>query len=355
MNKKLICLILISFFSFACTKIKKQESKNRLSEILSAEASNKFKKAIELRKFTFPRDHFAHRNYQTEWWYFTGNLENDSKRHFGYQLTIFRNGIDPKLNRDIYMGHLAISDVKNKKFYSYEIFEDEIFALAGVDSNTQEIWLNDWNIKFSGDQIQITAKEGEIALDLKMKTEKEITLQGEQGLSKKNAGEGNASYYYSITNLKTTGIIEIADESYKVKGKSWLDREWSTSVLSKEQAGWDWFSLQFDNETELMFYQLRNKDGSIDLHSSGSFVDQSSEKRKVSIDDIEINKSKTCNYKSREFPCKWEIASEKLGIDIAVTPYFEQQWHEFDIEYWEGAVRVEGSHSGSGYVEMTGY
>ncbi len=346
----IIAVLIFVLSSCSNNQAVKEPSKIDMSQYLSSDGLG-FKKAEEIKQFEFPKDHSAHPDFKTEWWYFTGNLDS-SKNHYGYQLTIFRNGIfDQKTGsyRNIYMGHLGLSDIKNDKFYSHEIFQREDMELAGVKN--QHIWLNDWTIDFEQDKIYISSFQNQLGFELELEAKKPIILQGDRGLSKKNAIKGNASYYYSIPRLKTTGTVQIADKSYTVTGESWLDREWSTSSLSDKQEGWDWFALQLDNQSELMLYQLRNKDGSIDEFSSGSFIDAQGRKFKLRREDIKIEVLE--NWQS--YPSKWSIKIPKYKLDLEVVPYIKDQLHRFKISYWEGAVKVKGSHKGQGYAELTGY
>lgn len=320
-------------------------------------------KADRVREFEFPRDHGPHEGFQTEWWYFTGNLLDKKGREFGYQLTIFRNNISPNFNdhelktKQIYMGHLAISDIKFNRFYSYEIFQRGAGGLAGA--NSKEVWINNWQIDLQ--KMIIKAKQSDISIDLQLNSLKDIVLQGDRGLSQKSTKLGNASYYYSYTRLVSAGEINIGGNSYKVTGLSWMDREWSTSALGDEQAGWDWFALQLSDNTDLMYYQLREKHG-ISEYSQGSLVDAESKKRNIKKEDIEVQ---VLDYwvspeTKIRYPSKWQINIVKEKLSLTLTAKIKNQEHLFSYSYWEGAVSIKGVHNsknltGNGYVELTGY
>lgn len=332
-------------------------------DALKASPKLGYLKADRVREFEFPRDHGPHEGFQTEWWYFTGNLLDKKGREFGYQLTIFRNNISPDFNdhelktKQIYMGHFAISDIKRSKFYSSEIFQRGAAGLAGA--NNKVVWINDWQIDF--EKMKISANQSGIAIDLYLKNLKNIVLQGDRGLSQKSTEIGNASYYYSFTRLESQGEITIGDENYKVTGLSWMDREWSTSALGADQEGWDWFSLQLSDDTDLMYYQLREKDG-IGKHSQGSFVDQESKKRIIKKEDIVVQ---VLDYwvspeTKIKYPSKWQIDIAKEKLSLTITAKIKNQEHLFSYSYWEGAVSITGVHNskkltGNGYVELTGY
>lgn len=361
--------------------IKPVPAETKVSAALSKSSSG-YSKALEPREFKFPRDHLAHDDFKTEWWYFTGNLDSENGDHYGYQLTIFRNAISPETtktnknskwnSKQIYMGHLAITDVKNKKFYSFERFDRNALGLAGTKEKAPEtIFLNDWNISFEESSskpiINIYAREldesgEEVSLKLKLKATKPIVLQGDKGLSQKSSGLGNASYYYSSTQMESSGFIKTQSKLKKVTGLSWMDREWSTSSLAEDQAGWDWFSLQLDDNHELMYYQLRNKDDSIDSHSKGSWILANSQNKTFSSDEIELKVLEywTSTDSKIKYPSSWELNIPKFNLKFKVKPYINNQEHNFTFKYWEGAVKVSGTRngksvSGQGYVELTGY
>lgn len=369
-HKMKFFLMIMIFALLSCSKPAQEEKKNLFLENLAAQESNDaYAKATKVIDFDFPRDHGAHDDFKTEWWYFTGNLEALDK-DFGYQFTIFRNNVAPELTvsneweaKNIFMGHLGLSDLTDKKFYSFERFEREALGLAGVQAKPFKVWLNHWYMKSDTEELfplEIFAMEEGVGYKFRITALKEKVLQGDRGLSQKSKELGNASYYYSYTRLKTEGTVYIKDESYKVSGLSWMDREWSTSALGEKQVGWDWFSLQLDDETEVMIYQLRNEDGddipAVDEYSSGAFIDKDAHKAKLELKDFEL---KPLEYwaksKEHKFPIKWSLKVPERDLDLVISAEFKNQVHDFSIPYWEGAVVVEGNKKGKGYLEMTGY
>ncbi|MCP4755379.1 MAG: carotenoid 1,2-hydratase, partial [Proteobacteria bacterium] len=211
-----------------------------------------FARAETVRKFVFPEDAGPHPDFQTEWWYYTGNLDDGAGHHFGYQLTFFRRAVAaeaPKRpsrwgTRQVYFAHFAVTDVAENRFYSFERFSRGSTGLAGARARPYSVWLENWRAFDREGKTHLVAQEKNVSLKLTLSPQKPIALHGDRGLSPKSLGKGNASYYYSQTRIETTGRIKIGSNSHQVQGSSWLDREWSTSTLGRNQSGWDWFSIQ---------------------------------------------------------------------------------------------------------------
>ncbi len=344
-----------------------------VEEVLGVEEDQPFARAIQPRKFVFPDDHGPHPQFKTEWWYYTGNLFSESDRHFGYQLTFFRSALTPEAQQrnsnwatnQIYMAHFALTDVDTELFYHFERFSRDSLGLAGAKANPFKVWLENWSAE--GRQceplpMRLSASVDSVAIELNLESAKPIVLHGENGLSQKSAKPGNASYYYSMTRMPTTGSISISGESFQVSGTSWLDREWSTSALGEGQVGWDWFSLQFDDGRELMYYQLRLKDGNADPLSSGVLVDVdgSTKRLKPSDIDIKVLKHWQSSKSGAKYPAKWSLDVVNEGISLEISPVLAEQELITTVRYWEGAVSFQGKDSASkltgfGYVELTGY
>jgi predicted secreted hydrolase len=342
------------------------------SELLS-EGDADFARALKPRQFSFPADHGAHNPYRTEWWYFTGNLENSEGQKFGYELTFFRFALSTKphssrsvwRNNQLYMAHLALTDVKENRFYTDERFSRAGNELAGAANNKYQVWLYDWSA-MAEDKVdfplRLRAKSDEFAIDLLLNTQKSLVLQGEQGLSQKSAEPGNASYYYSYTRLPTQGTLTIGGINHSVIGNSWMDREWSTSSLSKEQSGWDWFALQLSDNSELMFYQLRRKDGQQDNNSAGSLVLADSTKVPLKMQDVTVKTLDTWRspHSKINYPSRWRLSVPSRKLEVDIVPLINDQELNVSYRYWEGAVSITGTKngkaiSGQGYVELVGY
>lgn len=327
-----------------------------------------FDRAIEARDFEFPADHGPHSGFATEWWYFTGNLFSPDQRRFGYQLTLFRIGLAPGQPSDdsewrtheMYMGHFAVSDTSESKHYHDERFSRSAAGLAGAQADPLKVWLGPWSIvgeATSTFPLTLRADSDDFALELTLERgSKQAVLQGERGLSQKSAAPGNASYYYSHTRLPSSGWVRIGATRFEVSGNSWFDREWSSSALADDQAGWDWFALQLDDGRDLMFYRMRGTDGRAQRFSKGVLVDATGTAMPLTLQDVDVMPIRYWRSANGEgYPVAWTLGIPSQGIDLEVEAVFDEQLMETTVSYWEGAVDVRGSHPGVGYLEMSGY
>jgi predicted secreted hydrolase len=344
-----------------------------VSSVMSGIDTAGYERALKPIKFQFPRDYFLHAGFRTEWWYFTGNLTDSAGHRYGFQFTIFRNSINPHQDSgwqsgDIYMLHIGISDISSGKFHSFEKFSRSGGGMAGFDSVRNTIYLENNFVRVDhisptgfGDRLSIYSAIGDTAISLSFISQKPFIPQGNNGLSQKSSAPGNSSYYFSLTRLSASGYIKIGGSTIEVTGSAWMDREWSTSALAQDQAGWDWFALQMDNNSELMFYLLRNKDGSFDKSSSGAIIAPDGSKYPLDNTNCFIKVLDTYRASSgAEYPSKWELRVPSRSIELTITPLIPDQEHRTSILYWEGAVSAKGSIndkpvSALGYVELTGY
>jgi predicted secreted hydrolase len=331
---------------------------------LSGADTTGYARAYEPREFRFPADAGPHPDFKTEWWYWTGNLTAGDGRRFGYQFTVFRQALAPDSiggsewrSRQLYFAHLALSDIDGERFYPFERFSRGVAGLAGAQADPFRVWIDNWQASGHPDSVRLFAEQDGFGIDLSLRATKPRVLQGERGLSRKSGDPGNASYYYSRTRQETRGHVLLKGERVPITGRSWLDREWSTSVLAEEQSGWDWFSLQFDDGTELMLYQLRLRDGGVDPFSSGIFIDVDGGTQKLESRDFRIvpRNSWTSPRTGITWPSGWDISIVPLGMILRITPMQDDQEMPLSVLYWEGAVRVTGDRGGYGYVELTGY
>lgn len=333
-----------------------------------------FARAEGPKPFVFPQDFGPHPEYQTEWWYYTGNLDTEDGHHFGYQLTFFRRSLVPPnqiLSRksdwatdQAYMAHLALTDVQGQKFQSFERLERGSAGIAGATIKPNfHVWLRDWSIEqTSPENYTLKAIQGDIGLDLSLDDIKGPILEGDQGYSRKGPEPGNASYYISQTRLLTKGKLTISGQALSVSGTSWMDHEFSTSALSQGQTGWDWFALQLSDQTEVMVYQIRREDGNKDPYSNGTFVDRDNHPQSLPSDAFRIQASG--EWKSlktgADYPSGWKLEIPSQNLTLEIQPYLQDQENRLTFVYWEGAVKLNGVHngktvSGVGYVELTGY
>lgn len=342
-----------------------------LAALLGSAADPGFARALEPREFVFPRDHGPHPGFRNEWWYVTGNLDSDSGRRFGFELTIFRFALAPDMpvsnsawrTNQVYIAHLAVTDAGNTEFYVAQRYSRGALDLAGARADPFRVWIDDWQIgsQASSHAWRLRANDEDFGIDLSLSALKEPVLNGTGGLSQKSADPGNASYYYSVTRLDTAGRIRVGDREFAVSGLSWLDREWSTSALADDQVGWDWFALQLSDGSDLMYYGLRSTDGSRDTASAGTYVDADGVATHLDTRDVAMTVLDTWDSpRGGTYPSRWLLSVPRLGIEVTVAPIVAEQELITTVRYWEGAVDVEGTHeavpvSGRGYVELTGY
>ena len=221
--------------------------------------------------------------------------------------------------------------------------------------------MDDWSVIEVNGHWQLQARDGEIAISLSLLPQRSPVLQGENGLSQKSADPGNASHYYSIPRLSAEGEISLGEQRYPVRGLAWLDREWSTSALGKDQAGWDWFSLQLSDGSDLMFYRLRKKDGTVDPYSAGSFVQRDGTLTRLGPEEVKLDAIRYWQSpRGGRYPVSWRLSIPSLKLDLEVTPVMENQELDLYVRYWEGAVDVAGKRNGQpiqgrGYLELAGY
>ena len=342
-----------------------------VAETLKSADTLGFERVTAPRAFNFPADHGPHPAFRDEWWYVTGNLDGEAGRRYGFQITFFRHGLRrgrrPGESRwagqDAWMAHFALSDVAGNRYTSFQRISREAVGLAGGQLNPFQVWLDDWRLEaLLGRESTWRFRAGQdgIGIDLELEPRKPPVLQGNHGLSQKSAEVGNASYYYSMTRLAARGTVTAPGRVDPVSGLAWLDREWSTSMLAPDQAGWDWFSLQLNDGSDLMYFRMRRKDGSDDPHSSGAVFDAGGGSRPLALSDVSLRTLATWRSPGGyDYPAGWRLELKPTGQRLVVRPALADQEFRHDARYWEGAVDVTdadtGQPLGRGYVELTGY
>jgi predicted secreted hydrolase len=335
-------------------------------------------------QWSFPRDHWAHPGYKTEWWYFTGHMASrqDPDRRFGYQFTFFRVGLaseDPEFasawaTPDLIMGHAAVTDLAGRRHRFSELLYrttpflghfgapgESTLAWSRAPAGTDGIWSLRWN----GDGFDITARDDAqgIAFQLQTRARKRLVFQGPNGYSRKGDAPTAASLYYSFTRLETEGTIIVDAEEIAVRGESWMDKEFGSNQLDDDQVGWDWFSLQLTDGRELMVYRLRSAPGGDDF-GLGTLVAQDGTTRFLEISDWILRATRRWRSPTTgaEYPAAWTLTIPSAGLDLEVAATLADQENVSqlvpDLFYWEGAVTVRdgsGAEVGRGYVELTGY
>lgn len=346
---------------------------SRVAGLLADPGNPGFARALVPRPLQFPRDHGPHAEYRHEWWYVTGHLDGTAGERFGFELTFFRFALAPPAERaatdskwrarQVYVAHFAITDVARRRFHSAQRRARDALGLSGAHVEPLALWIDDWTLTADrdGTDWHLSAVDAPFRLVLDLHALKPPIAHGEQGLSRKSANAGNANYYYSIPRLEVRGELDGGGGSQRVNGSAWLDREWGTSALARDQEGWDWFALQLDDGSELMFYALRRRDGSRDAHSAGTFIDRGGDARALAHDDIEIEvRSHWQSPLGGRYPARWQLRVPHLALDLDLEPILADQELDTTPRYWEGAVDVNGTRAGArvggrGYVELTGY
>jgi predicted secreted hydrolase len=348
-----------------------------LAEALGGAGPEGYERAVAPRAFVFPADHGPHSSFRTEWWYWTGNLRDRTSGaggRFGFQLTFFRTALAPTIAprrsawaaRDVYLAHFAVTDVAANRFEARDRWARGALELGGAAGSPLHVWVGSWEAAARGNgdgwPLRLRAGDGDLGIDLTLSRGKPPVLQGDRGLSRKSAEEGNASYYYSFTRMPVTGEVRAGGRALAVDGLAWMDREWSTSALAPDQVGWDWFALQLDDGRELMVYRLRRRDGGVSPESQGTLVGADGASRPLDRDAVEVSVLDhwTSPRGGTRYPARWRLRVPAADLDLAVTPLIADQELDLAVRYWEGAVEIEGTGAGApvrgaGYVELVGY
>jgi predicted secreted hydrolase len=333
---------------------------------LLAISSTPYREALPGYRFSFPRDHFEHPDFKTEWWYYTGNVWSKTGRRFGFELVFFRvgeraRGVNPSAWRvdDIYLANAALTDIDGRHFSYSERLNRAGPGIAGASFAERRIWNGNWAARWNGERQDITAVAPGFSFHLACSPAKPLVIQGENGVSQKAEGAGHASHYVSFPLLAVTGTVRAADHDFDVSGQAWMDHEWFTHELQPGQIGWDWFSVQLENNTELMLFDLRRQDGTTDPNSSGTFIDAGGYPRHLTSGEFTLKPLEwwISPRTHARYPIRWAVSIPALHLELETTAKLADQ--ELDAsrgaKYWEGAVDYSGSARGVGYLEMTGY
>jgi predicted secreted hydrolase len=326
-----------------------------------------YREALPGYAFAFPRDHFEHPDFRTEWWYYTGNVRSADGHRFGFELVFFRVGErlgvrdNPSAWRvdDVYLANSALTDIDGKHFTWHERVNRAGPGIAGASFAQQRVWNGNWSVDWNGENQSLTATTEDFSFHLDALPAKPFIIQGENGVSQKAAGAGRASHYVSFPLLSIAGNIQSGGRDFKVSGQAWMDHEWFTHQLQDNQTGWDWFSVQLDNKTQFMLFELRRKDGSLDPFSSGTYISPDGKAHHLTSKDFTL---KPLNYWESPitkglYPIAWSIEISSLHLNLKCRALLDNQElaGSRGAKYWEGAVDYTGSQHGVGYLEMTGY
>jgi predicted secreted hydrolase len=323
----------------------------------AAETADEFPVATAGYRYAFPRDHGTHDKFRTEWWYYTGQLTAKSGRQFGYQLTFFRRGMPREQTKtlpsqwavtQLYLAHFAISDLSTGRFHFAEKMSRAGLGKAGAERDRLHVWIDRWKAESPS----------------AVAPEKPLVVHGNDGISRK--GSVAASHYYSFTRLATTGKLTVDNESFDVTGTSWMDHEFGSADLAKDMVGWDWFSLQLDDQREIMLYRLRRTDGSADPASSGTIIERDGSGRHLLLGDFTLEPTSywTSPTSHARYPQNWKLTIPAQQLSLEIIPLMAEQelttTRSTQVTYWEGAVETRGTTQGQpikgqGYMELTGY
>jgi predicted secreted hydrolase len=329
----------------------------------------------------FPKDHGAHPGYRTEWWYYTGNLHSESGDLYGFQLTFFRSQISPPgaekawpnppsawRTQQIYLAHAAVSDVSGKRYFKAESVSREALTMAGVLLRPPEtvVYLKNWSARIGPEAQVLNVDTDEFSYKLTLKPVKPPVLHGQAGYSLKGSSPERASCYYSFTRQEVDGQFTIAGKTFAVSGQGWMDHEFSTALLEPGIKGWDWFSVQLSDRTEIMLFLLRADDGGISSVSSGTFVDPEGKTRTIGKDEFAVTILDTWKspHSKAVYPSRWRLRVFPYFLDLTIFPNLADQEMQTSestgVTYWEGSVSIKGTKDanpikGHGYVELTGY
>lgn len=338
-----------------------------VSALLAADFQ--YRPALPGYRYSFPRDHFEHPEFRTEWWYYTGNLRSVEGKRFGFELVFFRQGQRREVQGnssawridDLYLAHAALTDIDGKRFFPHSRLNRAGPGVAGASFEKKRVWNGNWSAQWRDNRQTLDATTDEFRIQLQLDPAKPPVIHGQNGVSQKAEGAGKASHYVSFSRLNVTGEVRISGASHTVSGTAWMDHEWFTHQLEASQIGWDWFSIQLDDGRDLMLFQLRTKTGLIDPHSSGTYVDSRGVARHLTSREFALEPARywvSPKTKAR-YPVSWRIRVPSLALDLACDAALDGQelpGHDAGSPtYWEGAVRYTGSAAGLGYLEMTGY
>lgn len=327
------------------------------------ESGNGFAPVIPGKQFDFPGDHGPHPDFRIEWWYVTANLNDAGGRAYGLQWTLFRQAARPGPQREgwasqqIWMAHAAVT--RTDTHHSAEKFARGGVGQAGVTAKPFQAWIDAWQMAApseSDDQalspLEITAAANDFSYTLELSADQPVVLQGDHGYSKKSE-RNQASYYYSQPFYRAHGQLTIDDKPVEVQGQAWLDREWSSQPLSPDQTGWDWFSLHFASGGKLMLYRMRQTDGH--HYASGTWIEPGGATTQLGPADIVMTAKDSIEIAGHKLPVAWRLELAARAIAIDCTPLNPKAWMGTSVPYWEGPISFSGSHTGVGYLELTGY
>ncbi len=356
-------LILILALSTALLIGCEEKSSESLGNWLG-QSEQSYTPVVKGKALEFPHDHGPHNDFRHEWWYLTANLIDENGKALGIQWTQFRVAVDPQQkpssgnwhSQQMYMAHSAVTT--GTLHYADEKWSRAHPELAGVESAPFRVFIDDWQWRSSTQELfpaTLIAKSKEFSYSLTLTSSAPYQKQGEQGYSVKSADKSVASYYYSQPFIQVSGEVTIDGHRHNVTGQGWIDREWSSQFLLDSQQGWDWFALRLNKETSLVVFQLRDSSTGEANYAHAKLMHEDGSGQAFSIDDITLQVIQQTAIEGRPYPTSWRIQIPSQQIDVSVSALNPMAKMPLTVPYWEGPVSLSGSHSGTGYMELTGY
>ena len=318
-------------------------------------------------RLRFPRDHGAHPEYRTEWWYVTGWLRTGGGEELGFQVTFFRSrppfeSANPSrfAPGQILLAHAALADPKHGRLRHDQRAARAALGLAGFRDDTTGVWIDDWRLELDGARYRARIAARDFTLELEFAAPGTPLAQGADGFSRKGPRPAEASHYYSRPQLKVAGSVSRGGAVEAVSGLGWLDHEWSSQFMAPEAAGWDWVGVNLDDGGALMAFRMRARDGGT-YYAGGTLVSVEGEKRVLAPGEVAFTPLR--RWRSPRTGVEYPVAMRVVcaGIEWRLEPLLDDQ--ELDSRastgtiYWEGAVRAfrDAHPAGRGYLELTGY
>jgi len=358
-----MCLALFVVGLTACTDGSKQQGFAGLAESANSDSSYEFLQPGPGDVLVFPQDLGPHPQHRIEWWYLTANLKTTDGQPLGLQWTQFRQALKPRPVSDpapapekwpldaAWMAHAAVS------FDGEHRFEERLarggVGHAGAIAQPFEVWLDDWQLsdEAAGQGWRLQVQTEGWGYDLRLINTAERVAHGDNGFSAKSY-DGQGSMYFSLTDLEIEGTVTLDGQTHDVQGQGWFDREWSSQFLKTSQQGWDWFALHLEDGHKLMAFRLREDDRDF---LSGSWIAPDGSVTALGPAQIELAEDNWQESSQGRVPKRFNLRIPGVGADLRIDAPEGNYWNTGLYPYWESPVTVSGSHSGAGYMELTGY
>ncbi|GAC31815.1 lipocalin-like domain-containing protein [Paraglaciecola polaris] len=319
---------------------------------------------------TLPADHLAHPDFSVEWWYLTANLHDENGADYAFQWTLFRfktrDQINAWDNGQSYMAHVSLHS-KNKHWFA-ERFARGGVGNAGVTEQPLSLFLDDWQWQADEGQgllfpstitvrnipdTQMKQPAQDIEVSLHLSTHGPFVLHGQKGYSVKSVTPPLASHYYSQPFIQVTGGLRVNGQEHQLTGQGWFDHEWSSQLMDTSTAGWDWFSIHLDNGAKIMAFRMRLP-GQTD-YISGSYIEPNGTSTALSSSELALVPHSQTQVAGRLFPLTWRLSLANKNIELKLQANKSDQLNSGRFAYYEGALNISGTHSGKGFMELTGY